>query len=193
MSTYQTREEWLTAALQIIRAQVPGLPARIRVACGFPSTFRRSGTLAESWPSEVSGDATHEIMVSPTLALPAQVFPLLLAQALHALPGAMSRESNTWRTACMDAGLAPTDPKWTTLEAGEDLWLTYGAQVEALGAYPHAEIAAGSKKVQQTRMLKLSCPTCGYIVRTTGKWLATGLPTCHDGTPFVAETEEAGE
>ena len=191
--TYKTREEWLTAALSIIRTEVPSLTARIRVACGFPSTFRRSGTLAESWPSDASGDATHEVMVSPTVAIPAQVFPLLLGQALHALPGAMSRESATWQAACIDAGLAPADPKWTTLEATEDLWNRFGNALEALGDYPHAEIAAGVRKTQATRMLKLTCPACGYIVRTTGKWLSTGLPTCHDGTPFVAETEEAAE
>lgn len=191
--SYQTREEWLTAALQVIRAHVPGIASRIRVACGFPSTFRRSGTLAESWPSEASGDATHEILISPTVALPAQVFPLLLSQALHSLPGAMSRESVTWREACIDAGLAPADEHWRSVDAGEDCWSTFGAAVEALGQYPHAEIATGAKKTQATRMLKLRCPQCGYIVRTTAKWLQTGLPTCHDGATFVAETEEAGE
>ena len=137
-----------------------------------------------SWPDAKAG---------PTVALPAQVFPLLLAQALHSLPGAMSRESVTWREACIDAGLAPADEHWRSVEAGEDCWNTFGAAIEALGPYPHAEIAAGVKKIQQTRMLKLRCPACGYIVRTTAKWLQTGLPVCHDGTPFVAETEEAAE
>lgn len=188
---YQTREEWLTAALQIIRTQTPGIANRIRVACGFPSTFRRSGTLAESWPSEASGDATHEILISPTVALPVEVFPLLLAQALHSLPGAMSRDSATWRSACLDAGLVP-DESFKTLSAGEGLWEVYGSKVEALGPYPHAEISAGTKKTQATRMIKLECPTCGYIVRTTQKWIGTGLPRCHDGSEFVitAASEE---
>lgn len=188
--TYQTREEWLTAALQLIRGANPSIASRVRVACGFPSTFRRSGTLAESWPSEASGDATFEVLISPTVALPVEVFPLLLAQALHSLPGAMSRDSATWRAACLDAGLVPADEQWRGVTAGPAVWEAYGDGLEALGAYPHAEIAAGVKKTQATRMLKLSCPQCGYIVRTTGKWLATGVPTCHDGTPFVVETSE---
>lgn len=187
---YSTREEWLTAALALIRPHAPGIASRIRVACGFPSTFRRSGTLAESWPSEASGDATFEVLISPTVALPVEVFPLLLAQALHSLPGAMSRDSATWRAACLDAGLVPADDGWKSVTAGPAVWETFGSGLEALGAYPHAEIAAGTRKVQATRMLKLSCPTCGYIVRTTSKWLATGVPTCHDGTPFVVETSE---
>lgn len=191
--TYQTREEWLTAGLSLIRSHVPGVAARIRVSCGFPSTFRRSGTLAESWPSEASGDATHEVMISPTVALPTEVFPLLLAQVLHSLPGAMSTTSATWRAACTDAGLVPADEAWRSLTPGAGVWEMFGSGLEALGDYPHAEIAAGVKKTQQTRMLKLTCPTCGYIVRTTNKWLATGLPVCHDGTHFVAEVEESNE
>jgi hypothetical protein len=32
---------------------------------------------------------------------------------------------------------------------------------------------------QATRMLKCACATCGYIVRTTRKWLETaGAPLC---------------
>lgn len=32
-----------------------------------------------------------------------------------------------------------------------------------------------------SRLLKLECPNCGYVVRTTQKWLDTGLPSCHCG------------
>jgi hypothetical protein len=38
---------------------------------------------------------------------------------------------------------------------------------------------------QTTRMLKLACGGCGYTVRTTEKWLKTGVPTCHCGALFV--------
>lgn len=32
-----------------------------------------------------------------------------------------------------------------------------------------------------TRMLKCECPKCGYVVRTTQKWVDIGLPQCPDG------------
>jgi hypothetical protein len=35
--------------------------------------------------------------------------------------------------------------------------------------------------VQGTRMLKVECPDCGYTLRTTRKWLDTGLPSCPAG------------
>lgn len=31
---------------------------------------------------------------------------------------------------------------------------------------------------QHCRMLKVRCPTCGYVVRTTRKWLGIGAPIC---------------
>ena len=190
MIAYQTREEWLMAALNIIRGRAP-IAGRLRVACGFPSTYTRSGTLSECWPDQASRDGTWEVLISPTVALPTEVFVLLLGAALHTLPGAASKTSNTYRSACLDAGLAPTDDAWRSLTGTDYVWETYGSELEALGAYPHAEITAGTRKTQTTRMLKLTCPGCGYVIRTSGKWLATGLPVCHDGTEFV--TEEVAE
>lgn len=34
------------------------------------------------------------------------------------------------------------------------------------------------KPVQKTFMKKLLCPECGYMVRTTQKWIDIGLPFC---------------
>lgn len=31
---------------------------------------------------------------------------------------------------------------------------------------------------QTCRLLKVECPTCGYVVRTTRKWLDRGAPIC---------------
>lgn len=193
--TFSTREEWLTACLDLIRAQVPAIGnQRIRITCGFPSTFTRSGTLAECWPDAASKDGTWEVMISPTVALPVEVFVLVASMALHTVPGGASRTSNAYRAACMDLGLAPADESWRTLTATEDFWATFGDALEALGPYPHAEVMAAQKKTQTTRMLKLVCPLCGYTIRTSAKWIATGLPVCHDGTQFQAEaTEESAE
>ncbi len=80
--THPTREDWLTAAIASLRPVFAGhglsLPARIRATCGLPSTFSRSGTLAECWADTDSADQTHEVMVSPTLADPAQVLAQLV-------------------------------------------------------------------------------------------------------------------
>ena len=43
----------------------------------------------------------------------------------------------------------------------------------------------GPGRTAGTRMLKLTCPTCRYTVRTTRKWLDVGQPFCPDGDPLV--------
>jgi len=186
------REEWLTAALSHVRSFV-GLPARIRVACGFPSTFTRSGTLAESWPDTESGDATWEVLISPTVAEPTLVLSLLIGAVAHALPGAATDGSATYQSACVDLGLMPDSDSWRTPIPGPDFGDQWAETLAQLGPYPHAPILTGAKKTQGTRMLKLTCPTCGYNVRTTAKWIAVGLPVCPCGDTLAPEATEATE
>jgi hypothetical protein len=57
--------------------------------------------------------------------------------------------------------------------------------VGQLGDYPHAELKSMPKlKKCGTRMIKLGCDSCGYIVRTTQKWIDLGTPTCTCGGMF---------
>jgi hypothetical protein len=39
-----------------------------------------------------------------------------------------------------------------------------------IGLYPHAALKL-ERKTQATRMIKLECPQCGYVARTTKQWL----------------------
>jgi len=39
---------------------------------------------------------------------------------------------------------------------------------------------------QPDRQVKLACPTCGMVIRTTARWIArSGLPVCADGGTFA--------
>lgn len=41
------------------------------------------------------------------------------------------------------------------------------------------QIRTCDEPVKAGRLLKVTCPTCGYVVRTTRKWLETaGAPIC---------------
>jgi hypothetical protein len=63
----------------------------------------------------------------------------------------------------------------------------FSSLVSSLGEYPHARLNVhADRKVQSTRMLKATCPSCGYTIRLTTKWADQGLPTCpSDGNTFV--------
>jgi hypothetical protein len=191
---HPTREDWLTAAITSLRPVFSGhginLPSRIRATCGLPSTFTRSGTLAECWADTDSADQTHEIMVSPTLADPAQVLAQLVGALAHAAPGAMSHTSNAYVEAAANLGLCPAGDNWRMVQGAEDFAQAYAGVLSSLGAYPHAPLNVGTKKTQSTRMLKAICPTCGYTVRLSQKWADKGLPTCPtEGDMFALESQ----
>lgn len=193
---HATREDWLTEAVAHLRDRFTAhgitLPARIRVACGFPSTYTRSGTLAECWADTDSADGTHEVLISPTLADPAHVLAQLVGALAHAAPGAMSHTSNAYIEAAANLGLCPAGDNWRMVAGAEDFASTYAQVLADLGAYPHAPILTGQKKTQTTRMLKAVCPTCGYTVRLSQKWADKGLPICPtDGDAFALESQIA--
>jgi hypothetical protein len=53
--------------------------------------------------------------------------------------------------------------------------------IDEIGPYPHSALDASrsGRARQGTRMLKVTCPDCGCIVRMTQKWIDdAGAPIC---------------
>jgi len=168
------REQWLMQAVEELRPlfQAAGysLPTTVRVTCGFPSTARRSGTLGETWSAADSADGATEVMISPVLAGAADVLAVLLTQLSVAADGRKHAQ------VLSAVGSNPDD---------------YAGLLADLGDYPHAALALPTKATQVTRMLKACCPSCGYTVRLTQKWVSKGLPICGTcGEGFKLEAAE---
>lgn len=182
--TYATREEWLTAAIEELRpvfaAVGKPLPAAIRVACGFPLNAKRSKAIGECWIASASADGVIEILISPVLADPVLVFEVLVHELCHATSGAFNHGINFQKAASLmllqacGAGKQP----WKSTKGTTEFAIEYGQIIDGLGVYPHGQLTYTDRKTQGTRMLKASCPSCGYTVRLTTKWAAQGLPTC---------------
>lgn len=179
---YATREAWLQDAAGELSPLIEAasghtLPANLRVACGFPSTFRRSGALGETFQAKDSADGATEILISPTLSKPAEVLAVLIRQLMqtvaHGNAGHLS-------ACCAAAGIIPGKPN--TVPA-----LLIAAQsavdsiAQALGEYPHAELSLADRPKAPTRLLKGLCPSCGYTIRLSAKWAKQGMPTCPCG------------
>jgi len=181
------REAWLGAAVEELRpvfaAQGHTLPAAIAVTCGFPSTASRSGAIGQCWSAAASSGGTVEVLISPELADPSRVFDVLIHELAHSAPGCFSH-GVTFQRLCSAMLLIPAASSWTATVAGPAFKAAYSPIIDSLGAYPHTTLSMSKRKVQTTRMLKLICPTCGYTIRTSAKWLALGIPTCHDGDTF---------
>lgn len=174
------REDWLSQATQKLASQVFHKDApKVRVSCGFPST-RRGNRIGECWTPDASEDATSEIFIIPTISDPIRVLDILAHELCHAYtPGAGHKGAFT--KIARGIGL---EGKLTATVAGERLTEQLRAISEEIGPYPHGKLREGSSntKKQTTRMLKVECPCCGYVVRTTQKWIDSGLPSCPEGT-----------
>jgi hypothetical protein len=184
-----TREDWLNNAVGEIRPifQAKGypLPANIRVTCGFPSRHARSlnRAIGEHWSSNASDDATHEILISPVVDDPFEVFGILVHELAHSATDGDGHKGRFPK--CAKALWLEGKPSSTTI--GSAFRVNFNDLIESLGAYPHARLnVQANRKVQGTRMLKACCPQCGYTIRLSNKWADAGLPDCPiDGTQFV--------
>ncbi len=179
---YATREEWLGAAALAVRplfdAQGAADYPRFRVSCGWPKGGRKA--IGQAWHPKSSGDATSELFISPELEDPVRVLDILIHELIHAVVGTEAGHKGPFRKLAKAIGL---EGKMTATVAGPALTVELYYLLGELGPYPHAELSKLSVVKQTTRMLKLSCKGCGFICRTTQKWLDNvGAPTCACGS-----------
>ncbi len=181
MADHKTRESWFLAAAKAIDQKLfkPAgyeLP-KYRIGCGW-STKNRAKTGASCFNCKSSDDGTYEIFVSPKQAEPFPILELLVHELTHTVAGIGAKHQKPFIEVMKAVGMiAP----WTSSTAGEEAVVVLKVIAEKLGPYPHARLnlkMAGEKK-QTTRMIKLQCPKCDYVIRTTRKHLEEkGPPLC---------------
>ena len=200
MNIHQTREAWLVAATDAVRpwfaeAGKP-LEAPVRLAMGLPSVRALSSKnrrVGECWSATASTDGTHEIFISPVLADPVDIVGTVIHELVHAAVGLEAGHKAPFKRLATSLGLTG---KMTATTVGDSLRDRLEPVLEALGPLPHARFTGqGSmRKKDGIRQLKTECPTCGYIARTSQKWLDLGgAPFCpiDVGTQLVCA--DAGE
>ena len=189
---HTTREAWLNAAVTELKQYVFGnytVCDEIRSSCGFPSSRALSAKhkrIGECWDKEASTDNHFEVLISPLVDDPKKVLAVLTHELVHVLAGHKAGHKGPFRKIAKDVNL---EGKMTATVASDRLNGVFETTIlPLLGAYPHSAISPNSrpKKKDGTRMIKLECHDCGYIVRTTQKWIETGVPTCTCGGSFSA-------
>lgn len=177
-----TREEWLTAAVEALSPIFHEIGERVppvRVSVGWPGgRSKKATTIGQCWKSIASADGVPQLFISPVLDDGTRVLDVLVHELIHAIDDCESGHKGRFVAIARRVGL---EAPWTATTAGPALAETLAGVSAELGEYPHAALTpalAGIKK-QTTRMLKLECPTSGYVVRTTRKWLDEwGAPIC---------------
>lgn len=200
MSKHTTREGWLMEAVEllepIIRDKTGLKPRKIRVSCGWPSrggTRSSSKTIGQCFLTD--DGKIPQIFISPVLEHYANgekgatgygVLPTLAHEMIHAyLPPGTGHKAPFSRA----AKALGFEGKPTSTYANEN-WIKDICDpiVEKIGPYPHDALNPDHKK-QTTRLLKVECPECGYVIRVTQKWIETGLPTCPCGTMMECDLD----
>lgn len=182
---HATREAWLTAAVSALTPLLEAVAATVppvRVSVGFPGgRGRKNAVIGQCWAPEASADGVAQVFISPTIVDGVQVLSTLLHEMVHAADANKSGHRGPFARIAKAVGLTGA---MTATVPGEALSATLTTVLDGLGAFPHAALkpgATGAHKPQGTRMLKVSCPVCGYTARTTQKWLDKGYPSCPDG------------
>lgn len=185
------REAWLQKAAAEMRGWLEEIDdvkvPPVWISVGFAGgRSKKSTTVGQCWSTSSSEDGINHVFISPVRGSNQSVEALctLLHELVHAADNCQSGHTKNFIRIARAAGLVP---KWTTSTPGDELKERLEGLVERIGPIPHGALigdrGSDTPKTQGTRMLKLEC-SCGYIVRTTQKWIDLGLPTCSCGELF---------
>jgi hypothetical protein len=201
---FAAREDWLGAAVALFRPRFAKLgsplPDHLRVGIGFPSSGRGTSVIAECWHSCAAADGATEIWIAPQYGAGSET--ALLAFLAHELTHAALGQGHGHGPAfaALAAGIGLKGP-WTHTEPDWLMACLLPQWAERLGPLPHGGHLLGSfggvlgddtprgrgtcgegRKPQTNRWVACRCKTCGYVARTSRKWLdAAGAPFCPTG------------
>lgn len=199
----QTREAWLCDLMGRLAREVfepveagstENLP-KWRVTCGWPWRARERKAIGQCWSHSASSGGFVEIFISPVLDEVSEVDHVLAHELCHAIAGNECGHGGAFVKLARKIGLVG---KPTATIAGDELRAKLDEITASMPPYPHARLnpserGGGGRPKQSTRMLKAECPECHYVIRSSRKWFAKGMPTCHCGTEFVCEEDLDGD
>ena len=200
MTKNPTREQWLEAAASDILARYRevfethfgdlGIEhlRNVKVSTGFPSRGGLTKVIGECWKSKAAEDeVTHHVFINPRLTDVVEVVATLAHEMVHAADDGEHKHKGLFLKAVRDLGL---EGKATATVAGA-AFAEYARGIDArIGSYPHVGLVpVMQQKKQSTRMLKLEADCCGYVARTTQKWIDIGLPSCPCGNEMTQESK----
>lgn len=181
------REEWFNLAkkklVPLFVINNAEIPEQLYISVG-RTTGRSSATtttIGETWHCTNEDKSIVHIFISPTLTDTIEVLSVLTHELVHACLGkgeGSTGHGNDFKELAGGVGMVAP---WTQPIPSENLQEYFVDNIIAsIGQYGQPEFQFGqpAEKKAGTRLMKIVCPDCGYIVRTTYKWIATGLPFC---------------
>ncbi len=156
---FDTREEWLVAAIDKLRPMFEALeyqPGEVYVSVGFPSgRSAKANTVGQCWTPQREG-RRHHIFITPAFG-PADT-TLILACLLHELNHASVGNECGHKGAFIEVAKAlGFVPKWTVCNVDEHTAAALAEIAAELGPYPHEKLEKATHKKQTTRLRLFEC------------------------------------
>ena len=180
---FATREEWLEA---VAKKMAPWFAAagkplpKTRVSIGFTSMGGKGKRIGECWTTKAAADGAAHIFIVPTLQDSTRIAGILAHELIHAAIGIEAGHGPKFKAMMAHIGL---EGKATATSEGALFKTNFAPILKECGPIPHVMLQGKSNrpKKQATRMIKCECPKCGYVARTTQKWIdKAGKPVCPD-------------
>jgi hypothetical protein len=183
-----TRESWLNDLVSAVRPLFSGIvevPDSVGISVGFPKSVRGRGSnraIGQCWPRAASDWNRPEIFIHPSLVDPVEIAGVVVHELIHA--AGVQKHGRPFAAIAATVGLR--EP-WTATTPGTELTASLRAITARLNPYPHGRLNEPSHVTNPgSRLLKVSCASCGYTVRITRKWLDVGPPLCGvDGSDLI--------
>jgi len=179
MPAYKTREEWLLAAIEVIRPIFAlkryEIPHDCQISCGFASTGTRSHHIGQCWSRESSTNERNQIFISPALHEPVEVLDTLVHELVHAVDNCKNNHGKEFKKIALKLGMVGP---MRSSGAGPDLKIKLEAIADTLGPYPHGKLKVVHRKAISRSRPRAKCPTCGFQVPMLKRFLAYGAPIC---------------
>lgn len=177
-----TREAWLQNLVSSIRPwyEAEGLTVPpVHISVGFTSKGARSKRIGECWHPDASDDGVPQVFIHPAYNDPEAVAAIVVHELIHAGLGPGKKHGPEFKRIAVPLGL---EGRMTATTPSDGLLARLAPVLKDLGEYPHGALRPGGSgsngPKQTTRMLKATCPSCGYLVRTTQKWIDVATPLC---------------
>ena len=176
---HQTREQWLLAAIALIRPifEAKGylIPEDCQVSCGFASTGLRSHHIGQCWSRKSSADGRNQIFISPALVDAVEVLDTLVHELVHAVDDCEHKHGREFKKIALNVGL---EGPMRSAGAGKELKERLALLASKLGPYPHGRLQVYHHKVTSSPRPRAKCHECGFTVPMLKKFLEFGPPIC---------------
>lgn len=169
-----TREAWLLEGVKHLKPvfkrhgfKVP----RVKVSVGFPGGRGGKRAIAQHWSPKASADGVGSIFIHPKMDDSVEALDSLAHELVHAVTDGAGH-GPVFKACAHAVGLTKGSMRY--VGAGPELLKELKTIVDKIGFYPHARLnlELSPIKKQTTRMIKMECRECGYIVRSSRKSIA---------------------